>query len=182
MRPVGILDDGNSRTVAAEHVLVVLHAQRSDLGGWLLRRRRGTDARRPGDADDRRQRWIGAHHRRLGEALGSAPAHHMLERVTDGRCVVLAQDRKCFWGDGHGQFSFSRSLTRSVPSRSDLSFSQTMSGSTVPKPAKVEKPQSVPAMTRSGPTMLTKFISRSAMSSGCSTKLVEESSMPGIST
>ncbi len=70
----------------------------------------------------------------------------------------------------------------SAPAARLRNFSQTMSGSTTPKPAKVEKPQSVPAITRSRPTMRVKFCSRSATSSGCSTKFVVESRQPGIST
>lgn len=41
------------------------------------------------------------------------------------------------------------------PSTSAASFAQAISGSTAPKPAKVERPQSVPAITRSAPTRST---------------------------
>ena len=42
-----------------------------------------------------------------------------------------------------------------APSASTPNLAQTISGSTTPKPAKVENPQSVPAMTRSAPTIST---------------------------
>ena len=45
-----------------------------------------------------------------------------------------------------------RSLAICAPSTSERNLSQATSGSTGPKPAKVPKPQSVPAMTRSRPT------------------------------
>ena len=45
-------------------------------------------------------------------------------------------------------------LAISAPSANVFSLAQTISGSTTPKPAKVEKPQSVPAITRSRPIIL----------------------------
>jgi hypothetical protein len=45
-----------------------------------------------------------------------------------------------------------RSVAVRAPSTIEASFAQVMSGSTVSKPAKVAKPQSVPAMTFSRPT------------------------------
>ena len=62
----------------------------------------------------------------------------------------------------------SRREASCAPSTRDLSFRYAMSGSTGPKPAKVPKPQSVPAITRSRPTMLAKRSMRSATSCGCS--------------
>ena len=67
---------------------------------------------------------------------------------------------------------------RSVDHRSQLA--QVMSGSTVSKPAKVAKPQSVPAMTCSRPTADALRSRWCATSSGCSIKLVVESSTPGM--
>ncbi len=49
-------------------------------------------------------------------------------------------------------------------------------------PAKVAKPQSEPAITRSRPTSLAYFTMRSATNSGCSTSTVEWLITPGIST
>ena len=46
----------------------------------------------------------------------------------------------------------SASLARAAPSTSDSSFAQAMSGSTLGSAAKVAKPQSEPAITRSRPT------------------------------
>jgi hypothetical protein len=51
---------------------------------------------------------------------------------------------------GKGQRRLSASAAPSVSVRN---FAQQMSGSIGPKPAQVPKPQSVPAITRSGPTM-----------------------------
>src|SRR5687767_14103738 len=45
-----------------------------------------------------------------------------------------------------------RALAIAAPSARVASLAQTISGSTAPNPAKVEKPQSVPAITRPGPT------------------------------
>ena len=47
-----------------------------------------------------------------------------------------------------------------APSTIAPSLAYTMSSSTAPKPAKVEKPQSVPAITRSRPTMSAKRLMR----------------------
>ena len=55
-----------------------------------------------------------------------------------------------------------------APSAIAASLAQQIVGSMGPKPAQVPKPQSVPAMTRSAPTMSTKLPRRSATSAGCS--------------
>ena len=71
----------------------------------------------------------------------------------------------------------------SAPSRSDLSFFQTMLAATHSRPVKVPKPQSVEAITRSrSPTTDTASSMRRATTSGCSTKLVVVSITPGISS
>jgi hypothetical protein len=48
---------------------------------------------------------------------------------------------------------YPRREASAAPSTRLPNLAQTMSGSMTPKPAKVEKPQSVPAMTRSLPTI-----------------------------
>ena len=55
------------------------------------------------------------------------------------------------------------------PRRARRAFWYTMPGSTRLTPANVPKPQSVPAITRSRPTMFAYLHERCAMSSGCST-------------
>ena len=62
------------------------------------------------------------------------------------------------------------------------SFAQQMDGCTAPKPANVPKPQSVPAITRSLPTISAYCTMRWATSSGCSTMFEVESRTPGTST
>src|ERR1700689_2213334 len=60
-----------------------------------------------------------------------------------------------------------------APSAAAASFPQTISSATYSRPAKVPKPQSVPAITRPrSPTTGTACSSRPATSSGCSTKFV----------
>ena len=61
-----------------------------------------------------------------------------------------------------------RSLARRAPSASAPSFAQQMSGSIAPKPDQVPKPQSLPPITRSAPTIRAYVSSRWATSSGCS--------------
>lgn len=75
-----------------------------------------------------------------------------------------------------------RSEARRAPSLSAASFAQAMSGSTTVMSAAVANPQSVLASTRSRPTTSAYRPMRWAMSSGCSMKLVVESTTPGIST
>src|SRR5436853_6367467 len=66
-----------------------------------------------------------------------------------------------------------------APSAIDLNFAHTTSSATRPRPAIVSKPQSLPAITRCGsPMTFAPFSSRSAITSGCSTKLVVESITP----
>ena len=66
-----------------------------------------------------------------------------------------------------------------APSAIDLNFAHTTSSATRPRPATVSKPQSLPAITRCGSPMVSAtFSSRSAITSGCSTKLVVESITP----
>src|SRR5262249_10692016 len=68
-----------------------------------------------------------------------------------------------------------------APSVSAASLAQTISGSTWGfERAKVPKPQSDPAMTRSRPTTSAYRTIRCATSSGCSMKFVVESRTPGI--
>ena len=62
-----------------------------------------------------------------------------------------------------------------APSASAASLAHTTEGATaLSTKAKVAKPQSAPAMTRSRPTALAKLVMRWAISRGCSTKLVVE--------
>jgi DNA-binding CsgD family transcriptional regulator len=75
-----------------------------------------------------------------------------------------------------------RSEARRAPSLSAASFAQAMSGSTTVMSAAVANPQSVLASTRSRPATSAYRPMRWAMSSGCSMKLVVESTTPGIST
>ena len=57
-------------------------------------------------------------------------------------------------GDPDGRIIAPRAAWRSGPPRpASASLAQQMSGSIAPNPAQVPKPQSVPAITRSGPTM-----------------------------
>src|ERR1700752_2024539 len=68
-----------------------------------------------------------------------------------------------------------------APSASADSFAQTTDGATaLLTNAKVAKPQSAPAITRSRPTMSAYWQIRCATSRGCSTKLVVEPMTPGI--
>src|SRR5262245_60853468 len=69
-----------------------------------------------------------------------------------------------------------------APSASDLSFAHMMVGWTRCANGLCAKPQSVPAMTFSRPTMLASRTIRCATSSGCSTMLVAWLMTPGIST
>src|SRR6185312_17278192 len=74
-----------------------------------------------------------------------------------------------------------RRVAMRAPSAAAASFTQTISSATHSRPAKVPKPQSVPATTRSrSPTTDTASSSRRATSSGCSTKFVVVSRTPGI--
>src|SRR6185437_6953931 len=71
---------------------------------------------------------------------------------------------------------------RSAPSRIDLSLSHTTGAITHSRAVKVPKPQSAPAITRSrSPTAATASSMRRATTRGCSTKLLVESTTPGIS-
>ena len=67
-----------------------------------------------------------------------------------------------------------------APSLMAASFFQTSVGKTRGREATVENPQSVPAITRSRPTMFANRMSLSATSSGCSIQLEFVSSTPGI--
>ena len=81
-----------------------------------------------------------------------------------------------------GQPARDRSVARRAPSASEPSLAQQMSGSIAPKPAQVPKPQSVPAITRSGPTISAKrsgSAGRPARGARCSWSV--ESSTPGAS-
>src|SRR5215467_3392660 len=70
-----------------------------------------------------------------------------------------------------------------APSPMPASLCQTTSDATYSLPAKVLKPQSVPAMMRSlSPTAATASRRRLATTCGCSTKFVVVSSTPGISS
>src|SRR4051812_33492617 len=69
-----------------------------------------------------------------------------------------------------------------APSASEASFIQTILLSTWTRPAKVPKPQSTPAITLSRPTAPAYCRTRSATSSGCSTKFDVESITPGMMT
>src|SRR5882757_5199399 len=78
-------------------------------------------------------------------------------------------------------FPHSRCDARSAPSRMVFNFGHTMLAATHSRPAKVPKPQSVEAMTRSrSPTAATACAMRPATTSGCSTKLLVDSITPGI--
>ena len=62
-----------------------------------------------------------------------------------------------------------------------FSFGHTIEAATHSRPAKVPKPQSVDAMTRSrSPIAATASSMRRATTSGCSTKLLVDSITPGI--
>src|SRR5215468_10530870 len=73
-------------------------------------------------------------------------------------------NRECFHYRLHSRFDAS-----SAPSTSALSFLNEIAASILPIPANVPKPQSVPAITRSRPTISANWQMRCATNSGCST-------------
>src|SRR6516165_6845071 len=77
-----------------------------------------------------------------------------------------------------GVFFQSSAEAMRAPSAIAPNFAQTICESTIETPAKVAKPQSVPATTRSRPTTRAKFWIRWATNSGCSMKLLVESITP----
>ena len=89
-------------------------------------------------------------------ALTATEAHPSVHRVPVRKGMLQLNGRMKISG---GQFaapacphSFLEAMR--APSASERNFIQQKAGYTGPKPANVPKPQSVPAMTRSRPTML----------------------------
>jgi len=75
-----------------------------------------------------------------------------------------------------------RSLAMRAPSAIDSSLAKTISGSTAPNPANVEKPQSVPAMTRSRPVQTVDAIigMRMALTGNCTSFSHHELTHPSL--
>src|SRR5262245_21332141 len=94
-----------------------------------------------------------------------------LDRIDHGDCPLPV---------GRQLRPHSRRDARRAPSARAPSLAHTMVGWISSEPAKVAKPQSLPAITRSRPTTLANLTMRSATSSGCSTSTLDCVMMPGI--
>ena len=116
-----------------------------------------------------------------GSCESSAPPVAFVGPLSGRRCGLVddsaARQRRTGWATvGRRQAAdlrpHSRAEAMSAPSRSASSFFHTTCATTYSRPAKVPKPQSVEAMTRSrSPTAATASSIRRATTSGCSTKL-----------